>query len=84
MPGRPIPSSTVGQEVDEAAGEATAPRTPDLIGERVRPPDAAPYLDPSFSNTAPPLQTPQHDDDTRSPVYFGHFSPLDTLFDHLC
>ncbi len=60
MPGRPVPSSTVGQEVDEAAGEATAP-----------------YLDPSFSNTAPPSQTPQHDEYTRSSVYFvRHFSPF--------
>ncbi len=84
MPGRPVPSSTVGQEVDEAAGEATAPRAPDLIVERVRPPDSAPYLDPSFSNTAPSSQTPQHDEYTGSPVYFGHFSPLDTLFYHLC
>ncbi|KAL0161730.1 hypothetical protein M9458_045455, partial [Cirrhinus mrigala] len=27
-------------------------------GERVRPPDSAPYLDPSLLNTAPPSQKP--------------------------
>ncbi len=30
MPGLPVLSSAVGQEVDEAAGEATAPCAPDL------------------------------------------------------
>ncbi len=50
------------------AGKATAPRTPDLIGERVQLPDSAPYLNPSFQNTAPPSQTLQHNEDTRSPV----------------
>ncbi len=30
VPGRPVPSSAVGQEVDEAAGEATAPCAPDI------------------------------------------------------
>ncbi len=56
--------------------EAAAPRDPDLRGERVRPPDSAPYLDPSFQNTAPPSQPAQHDEDTRSPVYFGHLIPF--------
>ncbi len=37
---------------------------------------AAPYLDPSFQNTAPPSQPAQHDEDTRSPVYFGHLIPF--------
>ncbi len=74
--GLPVLSSAVGQEADEAAGKATAPFTPDLRGERVRPPDSAPYPDPCFQNTVPPSQTPQHDEDTRSPVYFGHFSPF--------
>ncbi len=69
MLGRPVPSSAVGQEVDEAAGEATAPRAPDLRGERVQPPDSAPYLDPSFQNTAPTSQTPQHDKDTRARLH---------------
>ncbi len=59
--------------------EAAAPRALDFIGERVRPPDSAPYLDPSFSNTAPPSQTPQHDEDWTTRIYFGHFSPLNTL-----
>ncbi len=80
MPGRPVPSSAVGQEVDEATGEAAAPRAPDLRGERVRPPDSAPYLDPSFQNTAPPSQPSQHDEDTRSPVYFGHLIPFGHYF----
>ncbi len=56
------------------------PSRPDLRGERVRSPDSAPYLDPSFQNTALPSQTPQHDEDTRSPVYFGHYFPLWTLY----
>ncbi len=74
--GLQVLSSAVGQEVDEAAGKATAPCTPDLRGERMWPPDSAPYPDPCFQNTVPPSQTPQHDKDTRSPVYFGHFSPF--------
>ncbi len=41
---------------------------------------AAPYLDPSFLNTAHPSQTSQHDEDTRSPVYFGHFNPFRHCF----
>ncbi len=76
LPVRPGPSSAAGQEVDEAAGEAAAPRAPDHRGERVWLLDSAPYLDPSFQNTALPSQTPQHDEDTRSPVYFGHFIPF--------
>ncbi len=57
----------------------TQRRTPSRPGpkrERVRPPDSAPYLDPSFQNTAPPSQPAQHDEDTRSPVYFGHLIPF--------
>ncbi len=76
MPGRLDPSSAaVDLEVDEAAGKATVPRAPDLGGERVRPPDSAPYLDPSFQNTAPPSQPAQHNEDTRFPPFI-----LDTLF----
>ncbi len=67
------PSKCRGPKEDEAAEEAAAPRAPDLRGVRVRPPDSAPYLDPSFQNTAPPSQPAQHDEDARSPVYFGHF-----------
>ncbi len=48
-------------------------RAPDQRGEHMRPPDYAPYLDPSFQIIAPPSQTLQHDENTRSPVYFGHF-----------
>ncbi len=70
------PPKCHGPKEDEAAEEAAAPRAPDLRGERVRPPDSAPYLDPSFQNTAPPSQPTQHDEDTRSPVYFGHFIPF--------
>ncbi len=84
MPDRPVPLSAVGQELDEATGEATSPHAPNLRGERVQPPDSAPYLNPSFQNTAPPSQTPQHNEDIRSPVYFGHFSPLDILFYYFC
>ncbi len=62
--------------LDEAA--ALAPRTQEgsACGRRTPPP----YLDPSFSNTAPPSRTPQHDEDTRSPVYFGHFIPFGHYF----
>ncbi len=55
------------------------PSCPDLSGERVRPPDSAPYLDPSFLNTAPPSQSPQHDEGTRSPCLFWTLFPLDTF-----
>ncbi len=49
------------------------PCAPDLSGERVRPPDSAPSLDPLLLNTAHRSLTPQHDEDTRFPVYFGRF-----------
>ncbi len=76
MPGRTIPRSAAGRRRTKPLHEAAAPRAPDPPGERVRPPDSAPYLDPSSLNTAPPSQTLQHDEDTRSPVYFGHFNPF--------
>ncbi len=76
MPGR-TPGSAAGPKEDEAADRSRRPRAPDLRGERVRPPDSAPYLDPSFQNTAPPSQPAQHDELTsKSPVYFGHFIPF--------
>ncbi len=55
------------------------PSHPDLSGERVRPPDSAPYLDPSFWNTAPPSQSLQHDEGTRSLRLFWTLFPLDTF-----
>ncbi len=62
--------------------EAAAHRAPDLIGERVRPTDSAPYLDPSFSNTAPPSQTPTR---TPDPLFILDTFPLWTLlFYYLC
>ncbi len=86
MPGRLDPSSAaVDLEVDEAAGKATVPRAPDLGGERVRPPDSAPYLDPSFQNTAPPSQPAQHNEDTRFPLLFWTlYSPWTLLFYYFC
>ncbi len=57
-----------------AAEEAAAPRAPDPRGERVRPPDSAPYLDPSFQNTAPPSQS-AFTTRTPDPLFI-----LDTLF----
>ncbi|KAL0185410.1 hypothetical protein M9458_021107, partial [Cirrhinus mrigala] len=59
-PGRAVssPRSAAEVEEDDAAREAAAPRTPDLSGERVRPPDSAPYLDPSLRNTTPPSRNP--------------------------
>ncbi len=85
MPGRLDPSSAaVDLEVDEAAGKATVPRAPDLGGECVRPPDSAPYLDPSFQNTAPPSQPAQHNEDTRFPLLFWTLYPLWTLLYYFC
>ncbi len=75
-----IPGSAVGRRRMKPLKEAAAPRAPDPRGERVRPPDSAPYLDPSFSNTALLSRTPEHDEDTRSPVYFGHFLPYGHCF----
>ncbi len=80
MPGRIIPGGAVGRRRMKPLQEAAAPRAPDPRGERVQPPDSAPYLDPSFQNTAPPSQPAQHDEDTRSPVYFGHFIPFGHYF----
>ncbi|KAL0198510.1 hypothetical protein M9458_007050, partial [Cirrhinus mrigala] len=59
-PGRAVssPRSAAEEEEDDAAREAAAPRTPVLSGERVRPPDSAPYLDPSLQNTTPPSRNP--------------------------
>ncbi len=76
MPGRIVPGGAVGRRRMKPLGEAAAPCAPDPRGEPVQPPDSAPYLDPSFQNTAPPSQPAQHDEDTRSPVYFGHFIPF--------
>ncbi len=86
MPGRLDPSSAaVDLEMDEAAGKATVPRAPDLGGERVRPPDSAPYLDPSFQNTAPPSQPAQHNEDTRFPLLFWTlYSPWTLLLYYFC
>ncbi len=56
------------------------PSRPGPQGERVRPPDSAPYLDPSFQNTAPPSQPAQHDEDTRSPCLFWTLNSLWTLY----
>ncbi len=69
-----------GPKEDEAATRSRRPSRSDPRGERVRLPDSAPYLDPSFQNTAPPSQPAQHDEDTRSPVYFGHFIPFGHYF----
>ncbi len=74
-PTRPIECCR-GPRGGRSRWKATVPRAPDLGGERVRPPDSAPYLDPSFQNTAPPSQPAQHNEDTRFPLLFGHFIPL--------
>ncbi len=79
-PGCRAVEAPAGQKEDEAARWSRRPCAPDTRGERVRPPDSTPYLDPSFSNTAPPSRAPQHDEDTRSPVYFGHFIPFGHYF----
>ncbi len=78
------PGSAAGQKEDEAAKGSRRTSRPGpkrgaraAAGLRRTPP---PYLDPSFSNTAPPSRTPQHDEDTRSPVYFGHFIPFGHYF----
>ncbi len=69
MPGRIIPGGAVARRRTKPLQEAAAPRAPDPRGERVRPPDSAPYLDPSFQNTAPPSQPAQHNEDTRGLIY---------------
>ncbi len=84
--------SVEGYHAARAAGPAVRTRTTPAI--RLMGQDAGPERGastaaglhplPGPSITAPPSQTPQHDEDTRSPVYFGHFSPLDTLFYYLC
>ncbi len=69
-----------GSKEDEAAEEAAAPRAPDLRGERVRPPDSAPYLDPSFQNTAPPSQPSQPRRGHQDPLFvLDTLSPLDNI-----
>ncbi len=59
-------------------GQDAGPLIPgSAAGQRkTKPPDSTPYLDPSFQNTAPPSQPLQHDEDTRSPVCFGHYIPF--------
>ncbi len=70
------PPKCRGPKEDEAAEEAAAPRAPDLRGSacgRRTPPLT--WTLPSRT-PAPPSQPAQHDEDTRSPVYFGHFIPF--------
>ncbi len=62
------------------AGEATAPHAPDLRWERVWPPYSTPNLDPSFQNTFPHSETPQHD----TLFILDTLSPLDSLFYYFC
>ncbi len=64
------PQKRRGPKEDEAAIRRRRPSRPGPAR------DSAPYLDPSFLNTAHPSQTSQHDENTRSPVYFGHFNPF--------
>ncbi len=85
MPGRNNPQRCRGPKEDEAAARKPPPlalRTRE--GSACDRRDSAPYLDPSFQNTAPPSQPAQHDEDTRSPVYLDTLSPLDTLFYYFC
>ncbi len=86
MPGRLDPSSAaVDLEVDEAAGKAAVPRAPDLGGERVRPPDSAPYLDPSFQKHCPSFTTRAAHEDTRFPLLFWTlYSPWTLLLYYFC
>ncbi len=85
MPGRIIPGSAADRRRTKPLKEAAAaPRAPDPRGKRVRPPDSAPYLDPSFQNTALPSRTPEHDEDPRPPCLFWTLSALWTLFYYFC
>ncbi len=71
-------------EGGRAAEEAAAPRAPDPRGERVRPPDSAPYLDPSFQNTALPSQSAFT---TRTPdpcLFWTLYSPWTLLLYYFC
>ncbi len=79
MPGRIIPGGAVGRRRMKPLQEAAAPRAPDPRGERVRPPDSAPYLDPSFLNTAL-LHNPRSTTRTPDPLFIlDTSSPLDTI-----
>ncbi len=75
------PGSAAGQKEDEATkGSRRTSRPGPEMGIACGRQTPPPYLDPSFSNTAPPSRTPQHDEDTRPPVYFGHFIPFGHCF----
>ncbi len=79
MLGRIIPGGAVGRRRMKPLQEAAAPHAPDPRGERVRPPDSATYLDPSFQNTAPPSQPAQHDEAPDPLFILDTSSPLDTI-----
>ncbi len=68
-----------GPKEDEAARRSRRSSRSGPRGEPVRPLDSAPYLDPSFQNTAPPSQPAQHDKDTRPLFILDTSSPLDTI-----
>ncbi len=74
-----IPEAPPGRRRDEAATRSRRPSRTDPPGERVRPPDSAPYLDPYFLNTAPSSQNLAARRGPRSPVYFGHLTPLELV-----
>ncbi len=83
---RIIPESAAGQEEDEAATWSPPSLVPRTWSRGAR---AATGLRPSpgpfLPETLPLLHKPaQHNEDTRSPVYFGHFIPFGTLFYYFC
>uniref|UniRef100_A0A9J8ASB1 Uncharacterized protein n=1 Tax=Cyprinus carpio carpio TaxID=630221 RepID=A0A9J8ASB1_CYPCA len=55
---------------------AAAPRAPDPRGERVRPPDSAPYLDPSLREHCQTPTNPAARRGHQIPCCFGHCSPF--------
>ncbi len=78
------PRRCVGRRRMKPLREAAAPRAPDPRGERRAAPDSAPYLDPSFQNTAPPSQPAQHQRGPQIPRLFWTLHPLWTLFYYFC
>lgn len=63
--------SCAAASVKMSCWEAATTRTPDQREGAF----LVPYLGPSLLNTAPSSRFPGNDEDTRSPVFFGHFFP---------
>ncbi len=84
MPGRLIPGSAAGRRKTKLPEKPPplAPRTSEgsKCGRRTPP---LTWTLPSRTH-CPSFTTPQHDEDTRSPVYFGHFIPFGHFILYFC